>query len=286
MYMDKTRFVKDHSFIYEPRLFGDMYLIQVGRRFCDPTEIIKAHPHYDWFELTVVTSGRGTVMAGNVETEVKSGDIFLSLPCEIHAIRADLGDVLEYDFFSFYYADSPFKDPLNNLVKYNVDGRNRVFRDERIASLVKNAIAELSDAHDAHAYDVMRNIIHLIAVYLIRDFDKGKTPYPDVSDAEELCYRLMNYIDTHIYSIRSLPEVAESFNYNYGYLSGLFRKTTGRTLMEYLTNRRMETAKALILDGKHKIGEIADSLGYSPYSFSRAFKKKYGVTPMSIKDRD
>jgi AraC-like DNA-binding protein len=56
--------------------------------------------------------------------------------------------------------------------------------------------------------------------------------------------------------------------------------------MEYLTNRRMETAKALILDGKHKIGEIADSLGYSPYSFSRAFKKKYGVTPMSIKDRD
>ena len=89
----------------------------------------------------------------------------------------------------------------------------------------------------------------------------------------------MNYIDTHIYTIKKLEELAPKFNYSYGYLSGLFQRTTGKTLSEYHKHRKMETGKALILEKKKRISEIAEMLGYNLYSFSKAFKNTYGISP-------
>ena len=44
----------------------------------------------------------------------------------------------------------------------------------------------------------------------------------------------------------------------------------------------MKTAKALILEQKKTIGEIAEMLGYNLYSFSKAFKKRYGISPKAM----
>jgi len=82
--------------------------------------------------------------------------------------------------------------------------------------------------------------------------------------------------------LQTLQELAPRFNYNYGYLSGLFKRTTGKTLSEYFHHRKMETAKALVLENKKSIGKIAEMLGYSPYAFSKAFKVEYGVSPKNL----
>ena len=93
----------------------------------------------------------------------------------------------------------------------------------------------------------------------------------------------MNYIDTHIYSLCNLCELTEKFKYNYSYLSSLFKKTTNKTLAEYFRNRKLETAKALVIEKNKKIGEIAEMLNYSStFAFSKAFKEKYGVSPSKI----
>ena len=103
-----------------------------------------------------------------------------------------------------------------------------------------------------------------------------------VGKQEELCYRMMHYIDTHIYTIKNLKTISPKFNYNYGYLSGLFKRTTGKTLSEYHQLRKMETGKALVLEKKKSIGEIAEMLGYNLYSFSKAFKRTYGISPKNL----
>ena len=35
-----------------------------------------------------------------------------------------------------------------------------------------------------------------------------------------------------------------------------------------------------------KIGEIAETFGYTPYSFSKAFKKEFGVSPKTLQKTD
>ena len=106
----------------------------------------------------------------------------------------------------------------------------------------------------------------------------------DLGDEEILCLKLMNYIDNHIYSITNLKELEGVTNYTYNYTSNTFKRVTGDTLANYYRNRRFETAALLLKSGRFTIGQVASMLNYSSiYSFSLAFKKRYGYAPTAIK---
>ena len=278
----KTRYHLNHHYIYNPLRFNGVNLLQLGRRYCESTGVIAAHPHLNWFELTVVTNGKGTVITNGESTVVQSGDIYLSFPCDVHEIRADQQSKLEYDFLAFYSEDEPWKSELKTIMQHQRGGDSRVFQDEKISLLINYAITEFSVEKQQFTESALTNILQLLLTYLVRDFNNVKQNSANVSSAEILCYQLMNYIDTHVYSIERLCEVTQKFNYNYGYLSGVFKKTTGKTLNEYFLHRKMETAKALVLEKKKKISEIAEMLHYSLYSFSKAFKVKYGLSPKAL----
>ena len=90
----------------------------------------------------------------------------------------------------------------------------------------------------------------------------------------------MHYIDTNIYTIKNLNDLAEVFSYNYSYLSTLFKSTMEITLNDYYHNRRLDAARLLIDEGEFSITAISEKLNYSSlYAFSKAFKNKYGSSP-------
>ena len=98
--------------------------------------------------------------------------------------------------------------------------------------------------------------------------------------SKETCLKIMHYIDTHIYSIKNLSDLSDTFSYNYSYLSSVFKNTMGFTLLDYYQNRRLDAARLLINEGEFSATAIAGKLNYSSlYSFSKAFKLKYGVSP-------
>ena len=69
-----------------------------------------------------------------------------------------------------------------------------------------------------------------------------------------------------------------------GYLKKVFKKETGLTPLQYLTDKRLENAanNLAMSGGKGNISEIAYQCGFSePLYFSRLFKRKYGVSPRS-----
>lgn len=269
-------------YIENPPAYGVMRLVQIGRRHCVPAETILPHTHLNWFELTIITNGEGSVLTNGEEMTVKSGDIYLSFPCDIHEIRADSTAKMEYDFFSFIPESESICKDLNQIIQNYRSSHHRIFRDERISFLVSNAISEFSVPRP-DSDELLFHLFSEIILYLIRDFSDLTRNIPHLSDAEVLCYELMNYIDTHIYSLRNLEELATETNYNYRYLSTLFKQTTKTTLSEYYQNRRLEAAKVLILEKKKKIGEIAEMLNYvSLFSFSKAFKAKYGISPKNF----
>lgn len=278
---NKTRYHFVKHYVENPVKFANVHLLQVGRRYCEMTEIIPSHPHLNWFELTVVTGGCGTITTNGEDTVVQAGDVYLSFPCDIHEIKADKGVKLEYDFFSFYCTHKALSKDLKNITQNYRGGDKRIFQDEKISRLLEYAISEFTLEGQQHSQSALCDVFHLIIVYTIRNFSNAPRHASNVSESEILCMQLMNYIDTHIYSIKKLEELAPKFNYNYGYLSSLFKQTTGKTLSEYYQKRKMETGKALVLENKKKVGEIAEMLGYNLYSFSKAFKRAYGTSPKS-----
>lgn len=64
------------------------------------------------------------------------------------------------------------------------------------------------------------------------------------------------------------------------YFSYLFKHCTGMTFISYLTARRMEKARCLLTEGRYKVFEISQRVGYDDYRhFSKVFKKHFGHTP-------
>ena len=94
----------------------------------------------------------------------------------------------------------------------------------------------------------------------------------------------MHYIDINIFSITNLQELSKQFNYNYSYLANVFSKTTKMTLSQYLANKKLEHSKVLIRENRLSFSEIARLLNYSSlYSFSKSFKKHFGLSPTEYK---
>jgi LacI family transcriptional regulator len=59
-----------------------------------------------------------------------------------------------------------------------------------------------------------------------------------------------------------------------------FRKATGKSLHETLTERRIRDAKRALRNNSHTVSEIADACGYSSvHYFSAAFRRVTGIAP-------
>ena len=234
-----------------------------------------------WYELTVVIGGEGIVKTNGVPAEVKKGDIYLSYPGDFHEIISSEKCPLKYDFFSFNTKNVKLKKELKSIVE-NVCGYDeRVFRDEQINNIVANAIAELSSKQKYHE-EILSSMFEQIIFYVVRNFsiDVPVQKKKHTVSADELCFQIMHYIDTNIYSNENLLELSVRFNYNYSYLSDLFKKNTGNTISDYYHTRRLDAARMLINEKKLRVTQIAEMLNYSSlYSFSKAFKNKFGASP-------
>ena len=131
-----------NNYFFHPLDFGDLMLIQLGRCYCK-ADFQNLGEHEDFFELTVVNSGQGTLMTGESEVAVSKGDIHLAGPHELHGIISDAAEPLKYDFFAFRTKNTVHYEQLMNIVRTHSTAAERIFHSENVSSLVANAIWEL-----------------------------------------------------------------------------------------------------------------------------------------------
>lgn len=95
-----------------------------------------------------------------------------------------------------------------------------------------------------------------------------------------------SYIDQHVNEEISREELAGMVFLNEDYLSRLFRKREGISMTQYITERKIEKAKALLDVPEISITMAAEGIGISnfPY-FSKMFKRETGLTPSDYKKR-
>ena len=97
--------------------------------------------------------------------------------------------------------------------------------------------------------------------------------------------RAVEYVKEHYADQElSIETICSYLNVSAAYFSTVFKKETGKTFINYLTDYRMEQAVDLLLTKDEKTYIIAEKVGYSdPNYFSYVFKKQFGMSPSKYK---
>lgn len=101
------------------------------------------------------------------------------------------------------------------------------------------------------------------------------------SKASKLIEQVKAYIrDNYSNDELSIDEIAKSMYVNYAHLCFVFKRDTGITINEFLTELRIKKAKELFDSGSSLIINVASRVGYADSNyFGKCFKKYYGLTP-------
>lgn len=93
------------------------------------------------------------------------------------------------------------------------------------------------------------------------------------------------YIEANLSDNLSLKNLAKINNFNDCYLSALFKKETGKTLTEFITEQRIQRAIQLLASSSLPIQTIAQYCGFSDVNyFSKTFKKKIQKSPSEYRN--
>ena len=104
-----------------------------------------------------------------------------------------------------------------------------------------------------------------------------KDHYEKILHAKEI-------IEEDLSKNHSIPELAKQVGTNVQYLKKYFKQYYGKTVMNYVTEKKMEYAKELILTGNHRVSDVARMTGYKHSThFTTAFKRHFGFIPNSLK---
>ena len=137
--------------------------------------------------------------------------------------------------------------------------------------------------------EIVDNIIDKVENKGIELVDKKHIDekYSDSSlnNEEKIVDKVSKYIDDNMDKMLKLEELASICNLSPGYFSRVFKKETGKTVITYMNEKKVERAKKLLKESKEPIINISLDLGFDDCGyFIRVFKKITGLTPKAFRE--
>lgn len=123
-----------------------------------------------------------------------------------------------------------------------------------------------------------------LAVHLLGRFAAPSRPPRGLSALQ--LRRVTTYIEEHLDQNLSLDRLAGVAEISASHLKTLFKRSTGLPVHEYVVQRRVERAKALLSRGDLPASQVAIEAGFAHQShMARCMRRVLGVTPTALARR-
>ena len=228
-----------------------------------------------YFLLHYVRSGRGIFVSGGETYRLSRGQCFLIRPDEVTFYQADETEPWRYVWIAFSGERAP------SLLEAAGLQNACTLQNERAAALLDELYLQIGGG----ALDGPRNELGMLSVlYALFACLTKDAPAP------EPARRYVALVKDYAAKMMSNPVTAGELSHYCGldrhYLCRVFKRETGQTLQEYVLACKMSRARELLLSTALSVGDISRSVGYRDvYNFSRMFKKRWGISPKKLRDR-
>jgi AraC family transcriptional activator of pobA len=258
--------------VYASRMSFGFYAVYLKNVRCG--DIKYGRDTYDYQDRTLVFVAPGQIINVSIDEDYSpQGFALLFHPDLIHG--TPLGKHMDdYTFFSY-------------------ESREALHLSEKERKIVLDCFDkiryELEQRTDNHSRTLIAANIELFLNYCVRFYERQFITRSTINrnNIERFDNLLKDYFQSKKPQTIGLPAVAycaEQLHLSPNYFGDMVKKETGKTALEYIQLKVMDTAKEKIMDISRSVSEIAYELGFKyPQHFTRAFKKYTGHTPVDYR---
>ncbi len=271
----------------------------------DRYDELKMHAH-DFIEIVYVSRGRGVHKVHQRTQPVNEGDLFIinhDTPHCFYPYDRDNADGLEVincqfmpEFLSALQIELPAMRGIAELfllkglypeeARHTPDLKLGAERMREFEYAFRKMLTEYEEKPEGYE-DVLKLQLCELLIRIFRtykDFYRGR-PHPD-SYKLELIRRSIRFMRSNLASPLQLNELSQQALLSKSYYSGLFKRITGRSVLDYLQQLRIEEACRLLLENTQTVTEISEQVGYADYRFfNKTFRKITGMTASAYRKR-
>ena len=131
---------------------------------------------------------------------------------------------------------------------------------------------------------LLRSLLENFLVMLIRNHLKREEKSDDSGASDVKYEEILAYVDAHFTEKLVLDELAFLFNTNRSAFCKGFKAFTGKTLVNYVADKKIDSFVELLSKPNLSLSEIAARLGFESTAYlCRFFKSRTGKTPKEFR---
>jgi AraC family transcriptional regulator, transcriptional activator of pobA len=268
--------------------------IRFGRKLPPGEPPRHAHSH-DFLVLAYFERGGGSMWLGDREWRIEAGDVYVIAPGEVVGVGDDPSSLHEAEGWGVFFLPEvlgpqtpgaflswrahpllfPFvRGAAGGAGRLKVPPAERPSWSERLLALD----LELGQRHDGYREAALAHLtLLLVGVSRLAADVVGDLRLND----EPLLAEVFGFIEERYRKPISLKDVARAVSLSRGHLTTVVRRKTGRTVQEWIAERRMSEARRLLLQTDLAVEEVGRRVGYGdPGYFVRSFRRAHGMTPL------
>lgn len=257
----------------------------------DPKHFKQLFHFHPGIEIIFVHKGVGRLIVEKSIHDIKPGTLLFIKPYQPHFLQMDISvdqpyirSLIKYDpsFFSEYLKAFPSLYQFHHQLCNDSSGA-QVLHFAPFDPLEK-FLLENYERLERHPFGnrMEDNALYLISLlrYLRPLWKTDTVSKPAMLESVPAVAQMMVWINENYDKEFQLEALAQAVHLSPNHISQLFRKATGKTITEFLTDRRMKQACILLKTTGRSVQEIGEKSGWPNFNyFCHIFKKRMGMTP-------
>lgn len=275
---------------YELKVHGDLFY-PVGCYQGDITKNFVIWHCHDELEVIIVKKGAIKISAGQNEAVLSEGEGCFINSNVFHAIyRTELENSL---LRSFVFHTNLIGDKnsvyFRKYVKPIIENKNQqfvIFNDENIISTIHRAWIAEAEETPGFEFEVREALSKIIYLLSTDNDEKISTlTNKELRDIERTKL-MMNYMESNFASNLNLDQIAKVTLLSKDECIRCFKRSTGKSPMQFLKQYRLFRAAELIRSTRLNISSIAEQCGFIDMSyFARSFKQIFNESPTEYRNK-